>query len=653
MIGLGSQSELGIGISVQLYDQFSGKARQINAQLLSMKKMASSAVWGAIRDYRNQSAMIAGGAIAVSYGMMRMAKSGAEFQHIINQAAIVGGKDLGRSRQQLMDFASQMSKEFTQSPTSVAKVMAENVRAGVTEGLELITKYQIAVGVATNEAIEGEQGVAKGLLGIMYAMNMTQEEFPRVANAVTQAANISMASVYDINESMQYFGNTARIANLTLEETLALVARLSMSNIRGSMAGTALSNMIVHGTQSVGMFAGPKKIAAIKAAGLDQAYMGALMNEARWYDLIKYVDKGVQGLSYLKKAAVLYQTFGIRGDKALVNLFGSKDPNKNLDKMLADTKAGVAADISMRQSKAMMNDLYSDLKFIGQAFERFKNAFVLAAGPTLRVVFGFVTKVINFLTGIINTPIGRIFTGIAVVAAPVIAIMFAFRAAVLTATLALRSLSTSRGIGFMSLVQGGLGQAGINGVGNLAGKFGPAGANGLRRVLAGQEVNIAGKLYKGGQYLPRALFEGAGMGLGAKAGSFFSKATPWLGRIGGFASKALGYLGWIGLAVTILSGIYEVVKGINGKQEHLDPIFTSYYKHLDEQLFGLSMSAGYYDKNADRTGTNLDPNAGNAAQLNQNINVNVDGRPVLGQALSQMINGQMDNQMNFEAPDIP
>src|SRR5690606_3923326 len=103
----------------------------------------------------------------------------------INQVAIVGGKQLGRSRKDLSSFAQEMSAIFPNAPKEIAGAMFENVKAGVTEGLELVTKYQVAVATATNEAIQGEQGVAAGLLGIMNAMNLTTNEFPRVANAVS------------------------------------------------------------------------------------------------------------------------------------------------------------------------------------------------------------------------------------------------------------------------------------------------------------------------------------------------------------------------------------------------------------------------------------------------------------------------------------
>lgn len=652
MIGLGSSSQLGIGIAIRLHDQFSTQAAKINQQLLGMRKNANSALTGAMKDYRNNALMIAGAATGVSYGMYRMVDAAATYDHLINQIAIVGGKSLGKSRAELSAFAQKMSEIFPNTPAQIAGAMFENVKAGVTEGLDLITKYQIAVSTATNEAIQGEQGVAAGLLGIMNAMDLTTAQFPRIANAVSQAANISMASVYSINESMQYFANTAHIAGLNLEETLALIAKLSQAGIRGSIGGTALSNMIRHATQSVGIFQSPKNKKAWAALGIDTDQIVQLINQGRWLDLIDFVGASVQGMARQPKIALIDQIFGVRGEKALINMFSKADPSKTLRAMLASIQSGVKQDVSMQQAKAMSNDPWADIRKIGNAIARFGIQFLNAAKPTIRVLLGIVRGIINVFNTILSSPIGKVLAGIAVVAAPLIAIMFAFRAAALTATIALRGFAAASAMGgFGGLLRGGLGNIGIARFGQYGGTF-TRNAYGKMRVAAGQTINFGGKLYKGGQMLPSAFGASLGIGgsgLAGKASSFLGKATPWLSKILGFGLRWLPAVGWVWAGVELLKGIFGHTKKM-ADQPVLDPLILDYYKNLDQQLFGLTKSDSFYNK--------LDMSYGQwlkqkeAPKLNQTININMDGQNSQQLLLQQTLEKNLNNNMDFEMPDM-
>ena len=656
MLGLGSNTQLGIGIAVGLDDRFSSKAKQLNTELVAMRKNASSAINGAIRDYRNQAATIAAGAAAISYGMYNAAQEGAKFQHSINQIAIVGGKELGRSRKELSSFARDLSKEFTRTPQDIAGAMFENVKAGLSSGMENITRYQIAVSTATDEALEGIQGVAFGLISIMNAMDIPNTQFARISNAVTAAANASQASVLSLNESMQYFANTAKTVNIPLEETLALVAKLSQSGIRGSSAGTALSNMIQHLVNAVGPFGSKKTKKAFALLGLDPNDLKGMMDQGKIFDIISMVDKASARLGTTDKLSALNAIFGVRGEKALINAFGNADPTKTLEALRNQITQGVKDDISMKQARAMQNDLYSDMKFLSNAFHDFKIAFTQAAAPTLRVMLGVLTKVVKVFGYIADTPIGKVLIGVMTVMTPIIGILFAFRAALLTATLAIRTLTMSTGTtGFAGLVNGGLGM--IGGIGMS--KHGiTRNVNGKLMVAAGRTVNYGGKIYKGGQLLPSSISSGLGSnlagllggGISAAAGGWGSKITgilgkslPWLGRIGGFALRWVPVVGWIWTAVEIIRGIFGLFQDSEKEKKRLDPVYTEYYKSLDAQLYGYTRSNNYYKNKHGLTREQQDQQTA----LNQQIVVNVDGRNVMDQRINQVTDAQFNSQLEF------
>lgn len=653
MITLGQQSQLGIGIAIKLNNQFSGQAAKVVASLAAMKNQANEAVIGAMKNYRSYALGIAASSGVAIKAMYGMAEAGAEFQHKINQVAIVGGKELGKTRKQLSDFATTLDKTFTRSPTEIAGAMFENVKAGITKGLEGITKYQIAVATATDEILEGENGVAFGLNSIMNAMNLSYGEFPRIANAVTAAANASQASVIGLNESMQYFANTAHLSNMGLEETLALIAKLSQSGIRGSAAGTAASNMVNYLEKNVGPFRGKRANKAWAMLGINPDEIAGLVNSGHITAALDFISQRASKMNIVNRKSVLNSLFNIRGERALENLFNDSDPTKTFGALKQQILEGVKGDIAMRQSKAMMNDLQGEIgKFKNQA-TNFRIAFTEAVGPMLRVMIGVGTKVLGFFTSILKTPIGKVFAGIAMVTIPLIGVLFAFRAAALTAAIALNGFSGRAGaLGFSSLFGAGMNMYSTR-MGGAAVKMNKAGR---AYVAAGQSVNFGGKLFKAGQILPSAFTSGSswmgkignflgagslvsGVGWGAKLAGFAGKALPMLGKLVGFAFKWIPVIGWIWTIVDLLDDIF----GIFSKKQ-VDPVRQYYNNELHNQtlkkLFPERQNAVPFEA--------WQAAHGGHDTILQTINVvTPDGKKILSQQLETKLQRDFNNQTNF------
>lgn len=652
MIALGQSSQLGIGIAISLQNNFSGQAQKVIQQMNQMKSSANAVMLSAMRNYRNMATGIAATAGLATMEMYRMAESGAEFQHKINQVAIVGGRDLGKTRKQLSDFSLQLSKTFTRSPTEIAGAMFENVKAGITTGLEQITRYQIAVATATDEILEGENGVAFGLNSIMNAMNLSYKDFPRIANAVTAAANASQASVIGLNESMQYFANTAHLSNMSLEETLALLSKLSQSGIRGSAAGTAAANMVNYLEKSVGPMRGKRANAAWGMLGINPDGLTPFINRGQITDVLSFIAKRSQRLPIVERKSALNALFNIRGERALENMFNDADPTKTFSALKQQIAAGEKNDIAMSQSRAMMNDLKGQIGLFKNQLTNFRVAFTEAIGPTLRVIIAFGSKLLSITTAILKTPVGKVLAGIVAVTVPLIGILFAFRAAAMTAAIALNTFSSmAGGASFSQLLQGGLGMAGGN---FLRGKG--VGLNSLGRsyVLKGQQISYMGKMYKGGQILPKA-FQAGGMGtkignflgfgsmataggFGARIIGFFGKIAPWLGRIVSFGARWLPVIGWIWTIYEILDSIFDFWKA-----KKVDPVRQKY----DQEMFNQTMGKLWpNDKRQTPYDSWVAANGGKDNIL-QTINVHVDGKQVTSKQITNQLQRDVNNQLNL------
>lgn len=643
MFGLGSSSQLGIGIAISLHDKFSQTATKVNASLLAMRKNATAAVDSAVKDYRNQAAAFAAIAGGAALGMINIAKQGAEFDHTINTMTILGGGKLGKTNKQLNAMAQDMSKNFALKPLEIGEAMLTNVRQGVTSGLDEITKYQVAVAAATKETLSGDTGVAANLLNIMNAMDIGQDHFKDVANTVTSVANATQASVYSIGESMQYAAFTAHQFNLDLPTTVALVGKLAQVGIRGTSAGTGLNNLLTQMAKSLGPFQTKRQLAAWQMLGVNPAQITDMANKGNIQGVISAVSQGAKNLTPIEKGSIIPQAFNMRGTRALEGLFDSEHGNKAIADILKEAKDAIKSDLVMTQVKQIQNDLYSEMIFFGNAIERFKITFMTSLEPLLRFLTRVATKVVDFIGVIVSSPIGKVFAGIAFIGAGVLAMLFAFRAAVFTATIALRGFTTSSSVGgFGGLLRSSLGSAGIAGMGMLGGKIGPANAAGMRRVLAGQVVSVGSKVYKGGQFLPAGI-------LGAQA----IASTGWLGTIGGLIGRSIPILGGILLAVTAIEAITgqsltEQEKQLDRTQS-TDPLIQEYYKNMDEAYYGKSNGAAgayaYGQKNAIKPGS--------MGQFSQNIQINIDGKTAMDQRIQQNLEetlNQSNQVVHLKAP---
>lgn len=682
---LGTQTQFGIGISISLQDRFSNTADRVERRLRNLKNHSRTTIQAAARDYRNHATNIAAGAAAVTYGFYRAAQQAGEFGHKINLIDIVGQGKLGKTKKQLADLALDLSNQFGTSAKDISDAMLENTRAGVNKGLAEITRYQLGVSVATGETV---QSVSEHLLGMVNAYNLPMTAFARVANATTAVANASMASVASIGESMQYAAFTAKTFNIPLEQTLALVGKLSQSRIYGSAAGTALNNMMLYLGTSLSSSATPKHIQTWKALGLDRGQMRGLMDSGKIFEVVSAIDTALQGIGPSDKLKIIKDLTNMRGARGLLGSWGSTDSDKSLDSLLKAGQQGVASDIVTHQSKKAMEDPYMQGK---KAIEAFNNAlikFIGQAGPMISQVAKGLAAFGNVLGKIAATPIGSIFGLMVGVAAPLVAIFYGLRAAALGAAQALASMSLTRtgAGGFSTLLAGTLGSnlrtraassasAGLfkkNAAGNWVptrpvwyqgkmyqtGSMMPGGRNfnpakggwssglysavaknsaGRYYVKAGQAFNLGGRVYNSGNLLPASFTPrtitptmasrvyGAAAGRGLAGG-----LLPVLGRIAGWVS-GIGMLTMVGMS------IYELLKADNGDKPgdqslyRDDPWSTAAFAGLPK----ADMEAAYAERAAQKD------------SLFQQITVNVDGRPAFNELIKQNTVDGLQKQLNF------
>lgn len=455
MLGLGSNSVLGIGLRVSLLNHFSGQAAQVVASMGGMQNAAKQ-----LRASFESMQQVGLGMGLVGYAITNFfgaaIKSGMKFEHTMVAVGAVSGAT-GNQLKQLRDTASGLSRVFPYMQQEIAEGMERIAKGGIrADAIPELTKTFLAAATAAREQFGGDTGVAEMMTDMMQAWNLSPEKAKDLGNMFTTAALESTTSFRQIYESFTYSQDTFKNLNLSLAESLSLVAMLGNQGIKASRAGIALQNMYKELTISITRPT-PKKLKAFAQLGLDPASLAdAQGNVQKTLVLFSMMKESMRGMSSLQREGILGEIFGVRGKRAITPLTaylegttieGGKSVTKSLRELQADIIKGNTGIGSM----ATLNEMLlatpeTKVKLLANAFAEMK----IAMYEALPILIPFVKALTSVIHGIINfvkTPMGGALVSLLAILGPVLIVMGALNLAVGTAGLFMLNLTKSS-VGF-------------------------------------------------------------------------------------------------------------------------------------------------------------------------------------------------------------
>lgn len=186
----------------------------------------------------------------------------------------------------LADFSQVMStvKAVTQATAEeMAMLTAEAERLGGTtrfsateagEAMKLlaqagmsVSEVMASVGGALTLAQAGgvELGAAAEITGTTLAgFGLKAAEAGRVVDVLAEAANASNSGILDLGEALKFAAPTASALGLTLEETVAIIGKLSDGGLKGGLAGRgfqSLTTQLVNNKDKIEALIGPFNVA--------------------------------------------------------------------------------------------------------------------------------------------------------------------------------------------------------------------------------------------------------------------------------------------------------------------------------------------------------------------------------------------------------
>lgn len=579
-LGLGSSNQLGIGIVIQLRDQFSGVANNVMGQMNALHKNANQVMRNNLNSLQSIGIGMTAAGAAMALGLKGSVNAALEYEKRLVTLKALGNlsnDEMKKLGQTAMDISSTL-------PISTNKIlgsMEELIKKGMDpKATAQVIDAMAKVSVATGDALEGQEGVAAAMSNMMLAWGFQAKDAIRVGDLLTVATVKSAAGFGDLAEAMKYSQDVLKGVGVSFEESLAIMAFGSNLGLRGSMLGTGLANFFREVNAAA---AGAKaKIAPLAMLGLTP---GDLKRDGKLLpamDLLTVFAKKIENLPKVEGEYALGKILSVRGARPGAPMIKElatflREGDKGAKKLGLSLKEFVKI-LKEAGSGAEMNRMILEktkstavkLQILNQVWDNFKIRVGEALLPLLDMLVPKLIKLVKVLTTFIQTPAGKtvvyIWTalaGVLLTLGPILIFTSLIGRSFLTMGLSVANLGRTFKWVWATAISGAARYLGLlTGISsNIVFK------GGAFRYAAG---TMAGGKAVGGQVVPGAWGMSGGGGLAggfSKLGSTMGpviKGFGWLALISG--SLALmgvnikdQLMGVIGGIIWIFKGLYNVL----------------------------------------------------------------------------------------------
>src|SRR6056297_140130 len=277
----------------------------------------------------------------------------------------------GAQLESLRNTAKKLGATTSYSASEVASLMTELGRAGFKpEQIERMTAAVMNMARATGTDATQASGI---MAATIRQFSMEAGDATRVADGLTAAANKSFNSVESLGEALSYAGPVAADANMSLEETLAILGTLGNMGIQGSSAGNAMRRLLTISAAESEKFQAVFGVATKDVKG----------NARSLVDILGEVAAATANMGTAEKAEKLNEVFGLLGITAASSIGKSVADTRDLYKELQ--KAG---GIAAKTSEEMESGLGGAFRILKSSIE----GVAIAIGESLE---GSVTTMVN------------------------------------------------------------------------------------------------------------------------------------------------------------------------------------------------------------------------------------------------------------------
>jgi TP901 family phage tail tape measure protein len=264
--------------------------------------------------------------------------------------------------------ANKLGSTTEKTAGEVAKLQKELAKLGFTSAeIILSTQAIVDLSTATGEDLASSAIVAAATLR---AFGLEAQEMDRVVNVMAGSFVRSGLDLEKFRESMKLVAPIARAVNVNIETTTAMLSKLADAGLSGSLAGTALRNLL-------SSMADPTE-------DLTKRLGGAITNSTDLVNAFKKLKR--EGI----ELAEAVQLVDVRARPAFFTLVAQADAVESLAiqyQYLEDEASKIA--------ETMRDTLANDVAILESAFDSLRRNLMEQAVPSLRTVTKDLTAVIE------------------------------------------------------------------------------------------------------------------------------------------------------------------------------------------------------------------------------------------------------------------
>jgi TP901 family phage tail tape measure protein len=289
-----------------------------NSMAASLQKLMSSAgnLGSALGNAANQfgQSMRTAGLMALpataAFGLM--GKDAADFEHAMAGVRAIMFDTTDEAFKPLVNEAKRLGMTTIMSAEQAASGMAELARGGL-NAKEIMSSVGSVMSMASAEEMELARA-SEIVINTMQSMGLKAENTAGIANVLALASARTATDIDGLGHAVAQSSSQAFAMGIPLNELVAVLGVLGDSGLRGTLAGTSFTNMLVK-------LGDPTKQAIKYTKQLGAA---TYEYENGSVDVIRTLSSYAEGLknvhSKTEKAAIISEIFGLRGQKA-VNAF--------------------------------------------------------------------------------------------------------------------------------------------------------------------------------------------------------------------------------------------------------------------------------------------------------------------------------------------
>lgn len=394
----------------------------------NFKSKLSSSMSAASKDLQTiGKTLTIAGAATTAMGIKSVQAFG-QFQQSLNTAAVVAG-GTSKNIKELADVANKMGADLPLSAQDAADAMIEMARNGasissIKEQFPAIAKAATAAG----SDLKATAGV------VQLAMNVWGKSLKSPAQAaeyLVQTANLSNASVEDMQQVIGTLGPTANLAGYGMRDMSTAIGLVTNSGMSAANAAQDINFALLK------MMA-PTKVSAGAMKDLGLKVRDAHGNMKPLPAILEQVAKATAHMSKAERDAVLKNLWGTAGMKAMIPLLetvknktGDASTSWNAFSKALDNAAGTTAKANKSldtQAAEMQKNIGAKIEQLGGNWEALTNTAMQANQSVTGAVLDMLNSILTWAQGS-NSAIAQViqgFIGISPVLGPVMTAVSGF-----------------------------------------------------------------------------------------------------------------------------------------------------------------------------------------------------------------------------------